>query len=285
MIIDAHTHIFPPEISTEKDKFLRKDSWFAELYTNPKARLASAEDLITSMDRNGIDTSVICGFAWKDAGLIRLTNDYLADAVQKYPSRCIAFATVNPIAKDCTQEIERCAELGFRGIGELMPAGQRYALSDSAALRPLAETARERNLIILTHTSEPVGHVYAGKEQVFPQELAAFLAAFPENKVIAAHWGGGLPFYHLMPEIRALAKNCWYDCAAAAYLYDPAVFSAALYSGVLPEHIVWGSDYAIISQKKMLAYIRSANIETTVLEAALGLNMQRLLDSMQEISR
>ncbi len=281
MIIDAHTHIFPPEVSAGKALFLQKDSWFAELYANPKARLASAEDLIASMDRNGIDISVICGFAWKDTGLIRLTNDYLADSIQKYPSRLTAFASVNPTAKGCAQEVERCAGMGFRGVGELMPAGQQYALSDSDLLRPLAEVARERKLIILTHTSEPVGHIYAGKEQVFPQELAAFLAAFPENMVIAAHWGGGLPFYHLMPEIQAIAQHCWYDCAASAYLYDSAIFSAALHCGVSPEHIVWGSDYAVISQKKMLAYLRSAALETAAQEAALGLNMQRLLTAMQ----
>jgi len=43
MIIDAHTHIFPPAVSEDRDAYLRRDTTFRELYTNPKARIASAD--------------------------------------------------------------------------------------------------------------------------------------------------------------------------------------------------------------------------------------------------
>ena len=38
--------------------------------------------------------------------------------------------------------------------------------------------------------------------------------------IIAAHWGGGLPFYALMPEVRDALQNVWFDTAAGHLLYD-----------------------------------------------------------------
>ena len=71
MIIDAHTHIFPPAVSEDRDAYLRRDTTFRELYSNPKARIATAEELIASMDEADIDKSVACGFGWSDAELCR----------------------------------------------------------------------------------------------------------------------------------------------------------------------------------------------------------------------
>ena len=42
--------------------------------------------------------------------------------------------------------------------------------------------------------------------------------------VIAAHWGGGLPFYALMPEVREALENVYFDTAASHLLYDATVY-------------------------------------------------------------
>ena len=69
MIIDAHTHIFPPVVNEDRDAYLQRDTTFRELYTNPKARIARAEELIASMEGAGIDQSVACGFGWSESEL------------------------------------------------------------------------------------------------------------------------------------------------------------------------------------------------------------------------
>ena len=63
LIVDVHTHIFPPEIADERDAYLASDATFAELYASPKARLATAAELLESMDAAGIDVSAALGFA------------------------------------------------------------------------------------------------------------------------------------------------------------------------------------------------------------------------------
>jgi hypothetical protein len=55
VIIDFHTHVFPPEIKNNRTKYIDADPCFASLYSNPTAKIATAEDLLDSMDKEGID--------------------------------------------------------------------------------------------------------------------------------------------------------------------------------------------------------------------------------------
>ncbi|MBF6591086.1 MAG: amidohydrolase, partial [Ktedonobacterales bacterium] len=49
MIIDFHTHIFPPEIIAQRAAFVERDPWFGELYRDPRAKMASADHLAAAM--------------------------------------------------------------------------------------------------------------------------------------------------------------------------------------------------------------------------------------------
>ena len=77
---------------------------------------------------------------------------------------------------------------------------------------------------MLCHVSEPVGHPYAGKEGLPLDQLYAFAKSAPGVSIIAAHWGGGLPFYALMPEVRDALDNVCFDTAASHLLYQPQVY-------------------------------------------------------------
>lgn len=278
MIIDAHTHCFPPEVVAARDAFAARDPWFAALYGNARAKLATADDLIHAMDAAGIDHAITFGFGWRDPGLIRLANDAIIAATRTYPGRLTGFAVVQPFPdpQAAAREAARCADAGLRGVGELMPHGQGYRLADIALLAPLAEVCMARDLVVLTHASEPVGHRYPGKGDVGVADLVAFLAAFHDLRVIAAHWGGGLPFYCLMPEIAAIAANCWFDTAASPYLYSPAIFrSVAAAVGWMK--ILWASDYAVVRYKRMLVYTRAAGLDEQAREQIMHANTSRLL--------
>ena len=71
-------------------------------------------------------------------------------------------------------EIERCAAGGLVGVGELMPDGQGYRLDDEKAMAPIVEAALAHDMVLLTHCSEPVGHLYPGKGTVTPDEVIRF---------------------------------------------------------------------------------------------------------------
>ncbi len=78
MLIDFHTHIFPPYIRDHRERYCARDPWFNELYSNPQASMASAEDLIAEMDASGVDISVAFSFGWTDIGSDR-GNEQLCD--------------------------------------------------------------------------------------------------------------------------------------------------------------------------------------------------------------
>ena len=66
VIVDFHTHVFPPRVIAERERYAALDATFRELYGDPKAKLATSEELLASMGAAGIDASVILGFAWND---------------------------------------------------------------------------------------------------------------------------------------------------------------------------------------------------------------------------
>jgi uncharacterized protein len=278
MLIDFHTHIFPPEICQQRARYGERDPWFGQLYSNPKARMACAEDLISEMDASGVDISVAFSFGWSDPGLIREGNDYILDAMRRYPGRIAGLAVLQPTAgKLAAYEAERCALGGMVGVGELMPHGQGYKLSDIELLRPIMEVVERYNLLVLSHCSEPVGHLYPGKGDVSLLDIITFLTTFPAVRFVAAHWGGGLPFYTLMPEIQRLtAGRVWYDTAATIYLYRPEIFSTVV-NLVGAEYILFGSDYGLLSQGKIIDHIGHAGLDKRVQRLILGENAQGLL--------
>jgi predicted TIM-barrel fold metal-dependent hydrolase len=118
--------------------------------------------------------------------------------------------------------------------------------------------------------------LYQGKGDVTPAELHSFIQAFPDLRVVAAHFGGGYPIYELMPEVHASAANLWYDSAAALYLYRSDIFP--LVAGIAGiQKILWGSDFPLISQRRMLDYTKESGLDPEELALALGGNAAAFL--------
>ena len=277
MIIDSHTHVFPPEVIRRREALLDRDVTLSAMFSDPRSRMADAEELVATMDGAAVDLSVMVGIGWNDPGLAREANDYLIDAVRRFPLRLRGFCAVNPRwGSEAAAEVQRCAAAGLSGIGELHPDTQGFDLGDRSVMVPVVEAAVAAGMPILTHTSEPVGHTYAGKGSTTPVVLCRFIEAFPEATIICAHWGGGLPFYALMPEVRKAMKQVYFDSAASPFLYREEVFAAVV--GLVGEdRVMFGTDYPLISQKRLLRQVVDAPISDDAKEGILYRNAARLL--------
>ncbi len=277
MIVDFHTHVFSPRVCANRDYYLKKDPFFGALYRNPKTKLVTADELVASMDMAGVDISVICGFGWTEQELCDEANDYVLEVIDRFPQRLIGFCAVQPKAgARAVAEVKRCAHGGMRGIGELMPDGQDYSLNDFQLLDPILEVAREHRLCVLTHTSEPIGHNYPGKGRTTPDITYDFASRFADVPIVCAHWGGGLPFYHLIPEIDEALPNEFYDTAASVLVHWPDIFSQVP-KMVGAGRVLFGSDYPLLSQSRFIRRVTALELPESVLGLILGQNACQLL--------
>ena len=261
MLIDAHCHITPHGFDLRRAELADRDATFASMFSTPRGKLATAEALVRDMDRDGVDRAVVMGLGWSSLELAQENNDYIIESVDRYPGRLVGFCTVNPAwGEAAVTEVERCAARGLRGMGELHPDTQGFDITDAESLSPLMDTARRLRLPLLLHCSEPVGHKYPGKGSTTPDKVYRFICNFPDNVIICAHWGGGLPFYALMPEVPDAIRNVYFDSAASPFLYRPGVYKESVRL-VGPDRIMFASDYPLMSPARALTHMDEAGLD------------------------
>ena len=278
MIIDFHTHVLPPRIKEDRSRYVNADHAFAQIYSGEKVKIATAEDLIDSMDRDGVDISVIVNYSWTTHELCVETNDYILESVARYPERLIGFCAISSYVDDISlAEIGRCASAGAKGIGELRPDTQSIDYTDTHLIKPFVDLLSKYNLIVLTHSSEPVGHVYDGKGAATPELLYRFIANFGDLPVVCAHWGGGLPFYTLMPEVQKALENVYFDTAISPFLYRPEIYRHVTQL-IGADRILFGSDYPVLPASRLLKEIDTIGLSGEDRIEILSGNARRLLN-------
>ena len=85
-----------------------------------------------------------------------------------------------------------------------------------------------------------------------------------------------MPFYELMPEIKEAFKNVYYDSAASSFLYDANVFSNVI-KLVGVEKILFGSDYPVISQNRVLGDLKKNTLTESQMQSILQTNFRNLI--------
>lgn len=276
MLIDAHTHIFPPEMRQKRKTLVFQDPGFRGIYANKNAKMAKAEEIIEMLDKEQIDKAVVFGFPWQDAELCRQGNDYVLESMARFPGRLIGFITLpwdntNAVLREC----ERGLAAGSMGVGELALYHQPLGKKAFEKVALLAQMTEKQGVPLLLHINEPVGHDYAGKGVIDFQALQHFISAHPDLTIILAHWGGGFFFYELMPEIQKMSKNVFYDTAASPFLYRSRIYDAAL-KIVGEDRLLFGSDYPLLPPSRYFKEIETAVLSEKVRDKIKGENARRL---------
>jgi predicted TIM-barrel fold metal-dependent hydrolase len=268
MIIDAHAHIFPPELIGRRESLLKSDPAFNLLYSDPQAQMAGAGELVEALKSDGVDKALVCGFPWRDPGHARLHNDYILQAAEEHPDRLIALGCVDPLSKEALEEAERVLAKGAFGLGELA----RYHNDLGDEMVPLADLCAEADKPMLLHTNEPVGHAYPGKSPMTLRGLYDLIKACPKTRFQLAHLGGGIFFYELLKqEAVGVLANCVFDIAAAPFLYQPEIYMYfAKISGA--DRLLYGSDFPLLRLERYTKDMDKAGLDDAVKEKVLGLN-------------
>ncbi len=276
MIIDVHVHIFPKRIRENKATYFANEPAFELLYGSEAANMASAEEVLAMMDEQGVDVAVVCGFPWSNLSTCKMNNAYVLDAVARYPDRLKGLGCFDPLTSGFEEELERCVAAGLSGVGEL--AFYRSGIDKNCRdrLTPVMDICREHNLPVMIHTNEPVGHKYPGKTPNTLIQIYNLVKQYPENRIILAHWGGGLFFYNLLKkEVQSTLKNVWYDTAASPYLYRPDIYKvAADLAGA--DRILFGTDYPLLKPERYFKEMDQAGLSAKEKAALCGDNARTL---------
>ncbi|MDR0301098.1 MAG: amidohydrolase family protein, partial [Treponema sp.] len=160
--------------------------------------------------------------------------------------------------------------------GELYPDGQGFNIDNEKETRTLTGACIERNIPLILHVNEPVGHDYIGKNDIPLKKAEQFVSNSRNLKIILAHWGGGILFYETMKEIKEKFRDVYYDTAASPFLYDSRIYRAAKALG-LCEKILFGSDFPLLPPSRYLPALEDGGLFPEEKQFILGANAEKLL--------
>jgi predicted TIM-barrel fold metal-dependent hydrolase len=251
MRIDSHVHYTPPSMKENLEAYAEKEPYWGLLVkpdpiNHTQQGWATPEQMIADMDRAGLDKIVLLGEAQTRHENCVERNDIGLELVKRWPDRIIAFAVVQPLAgQKAIDELKRCIDGGMLGMGEMGHYSGMYRFSDPDFLRVI-EACIRLNIPVNLHSNEEVGHFYLGKSIIPLRHYYWLICRYPELKLIMAHWGGGILFYEIMPEVRRSLKNVYYDSAGGPLIFPTeAIFRAAL-NLIDHKKILYGSDYPLL---------------------------------------
>ena len=239
--------------------------------------MVGVEDLIASMDESGVERSVICGFPWSRPDLCSLHNQYLMESASRYPNRLVVFISLlfsNPGWSE--RELDQKMKAGAKGVGEIAFYHHEMTSQDINSMKPILTQMERQGIPLLLHTNELLGHFYPGKGMTSLERFYELILSFPNLPVLLAHWGGGLPFYELMPEVAKAMANVYYDTAASPFLYSKKIYSiVSQIVGV--KKILFGTDFPLIPTRRYFQELEGSGLPDEDRKKILGLNFSRLL--------
>ena len=177
MVIDFHTHIFPKKIAAKTIEALEKRSGITA------ATNGMLDGLLVSMERNGVDLSVILPVVTKPSQFESI-NKYAAYVNETYGDKLLSFGGIH--SEDYKAELDEIKRLGLKGI-KLHPDYQGVMIDDVRYMN-IIEYADELGLIIVTHAGTDIG--LPEPVHCTPKGARAVLDKLKPKKMVLAHMGG-----------------------------------------------------------------------------------------------
>lgn len=181
MIIDFHTHIFPDKMAERTIAVLEEN---ASKRGNFRAAIpATLDALLASMEKNGIDCSVVLPIATNT----RQSTTINAFAQTVNNTRGVfSFGSLHPMQEDWESVLYDIKEKGLRGI-KLHPEYQQFYIDSPESIRIL-QKCEELDLITVLHAGNDVGT--DPPVHCMPKRLKNALEYVKGDKIIAGHFGG-----------------------------------------------------------------------------------------------
>jgi len=262
-IIDFHTHAFPDELAATAIPYLEEEG-------NVKAFLnGTIDDLLRSMDRAGIATSVICSIATRP----KQFRSILDWSKKIRSERIIPLPSVHPGAVDIADQVRIIAEKGFPGI-KLHPYYQNFFI-DEDRLSVLYESLIKHNLFVVMHTGFDIA--FPRMDLCGPARVLNVLDTCPDLKLITTHLGA----WDDWEQVRKLliGKPVYMEISFALDFLEPEVARDMITSHPA-QYILFGSDSPWSDQKNTLRLLQELELDQQLFDRITRENAKQLLDGI-----
>lgn len=249
MVIDFHTHVFPERIAARTLEVLKAGIKREQGIDYPSFTDGTVAGLRESMQRCGIDMSVIVPIATKPEQTATI-NAYAAEISR---GRLLSFGSVHPADPNALGVLEELARAGFKGI-KLHPEFQHFYI-DSPESVAILKKCEELGLYVTLHTGADVG--MPPPVHCTPEMLVRVLDKVKGDRIIAAHMGS----FWMWEDVQRLliGSPLWFDTAVVGMFIEPEVYRA-LIEAHGADKVLFASDSPWEDQAHALETLRSLGL-------------------------
>ncbi len=263
-IVDFHTHAFPDNLSTRVIKMLEDEG-------GVKACLdGKISSLLLSMDRCGIETSVICNIATNLAQF----HSILSWCENITSERIIPFPSFHPYDPDFRERIDAIKQAGFKGI-KFHPYYQNFTI-DEEKLLPVYEKISDENLILVMHTG--FDFAFPLIRIADPEKISRIVEMFPSLKLVTTHLGAWKQWEEV--EHFLLGRPIYMEISFSLEFMDEADAVKNIFLHHPPEYILFGTDSPWTEQQGTLSLLMGLKLGEEKEKLILRQNALNLLNSV-----
>ncbi|MBQ0041704.1 MAG: amidohydrolase family protein [Lachnospiraceae bacterium] len=271
MIVDHHTHTFPPEIAS---RALNKLSAGSQMHYHNGGTIA---DLIEVMSKSKVSRSILMPVATKP-GQAQGINDALPKQMEEYEQHGIySFGAIYPLDEDYKNMLFFLKEHGILGI-KLHPVFQNVPLDD-IHYEKIISYASELDMWTMIHPGYDIG--FPGNDLASVPRVIRMLSDVKPQKLILAHMGGWNQWNEVESDLAgssvyldtsfSITKVHQLDGNLHQYLSNEQFIRIARKHGL--DRIFFGSDNPWSNQKDAVEEIENCGLSTGEAEQLLSNNI------------
>lgn len=267
MLIDFHTHIFPPSIAEKTISGIVSST--REIYNMDRSTAfdGTIDGLKESMKRTGVDISVVQPIATK-VTQYKTINSYAREITCE---NVISFASLHPYQDNTDEVLREIKRDGFKGI-KLHPDYQNVFADDEKFIS-LVKRAAELGLYITIHAGEDLG--VRAPYKCTADRIAVLLNKVDEERVILAHMGG-FNIWDDIIESGIVKSRAYFDTAIVASFMD-----MEKYKRIIDIHgadrILFGSDMPWEDPRVTFNFLKSAGLSSEEMALICEKNAKKII--------
>ncbi|MFN4227501.1 MAG: amidohydrolase family protein [Candidatus Ratteibacteria bacterium] len=259
-IIDIHTHAFPDNLAEKAIPLLEQEGKIKAVLDG------KISSLISSMDKYGIEKSVICSIATKITqyeSILKWSKEIISDRIIPF----LSFHQDDPLA---LKRIEEIKKEGFKGI-KLHPYYQKFVIDEEKMMK-IYEKICEEDLILVLHTG--FDFAFERIKIADPERVINIKKTFPKLKLITTHLGGWEDWENVKKFI--IGKEIYMEISFSLEFLDKKR-SRELILSHPSEYILFGTDSPWTDQGNTLKLLKELKLPSEIEEKILYINAEKLL--------